>query len=331
MTKIFGQDAEIIDDIADVQEEVDNLDGNAMRGTDGALLAASYATERGTDGAALASVWTSDLATALANYTAIRAGYLDQLDFALQEAIAAIPTTAMRGTDNALLAANYAVERGTDNALLAANYITERGTDDALLAANYVTERGTDGAALAASWTAILATALSNYTAIRAGFIDELDAANIPADIGENDDNHDGASLFGRLRELIEHEHTQQKVYPTLADDVTLTTGAGDWALGTIAEIIPANTITAEFDIHEVLIEDVNTQDKTYELVLYYGSGDTECARVRFAATSNKGGVPAQFTMTPLIPANSKIRGQLAIEGGGSKIAKVSLRYHEYD
>ncbi len=150
-------------------------------------------------------------------------------------------------------------------------------------------------------------------------------------DVGNNDDNHDVASLFGQLRELIEHVHTVQKVYPTLADGVTLTTAIGDWGLGTITEIVPANTITIEFDIHEVLVEDVNTQDKTYELVLYYGAGDTECVRVRFAATSNKGGVPAQFAMTPLIPANSRVRAQLAIEDGGSKTIKLSLRYHEYD
>ena len=150
-------------------------------------------------------------------------------------------------------------------------------------------------------------------------------------DVGDNTDNHDGTSLFGRLRELIEHVHTTQKVYPTLADGVTLTTAAGDWALGAITEIVPVNTITTEFDIHEVLVEDVNTQDKTYELVLYYGAGDTECVRVRFAATANKGGVPAQFAMTPLIPANSRIRAQLAIEDGGGKTIKFSLRYHEYD
>ncbi len=160
---------------------------------------------------------------------------------------------------------------------------------------------------------------------------DEGKLRKLLTDVGNNDDNHDGSSLFGRLRELIEHVHTTQKVYPTLADGVTLTTAAGDWALGTITEIVPINTITAEFDIHEVLVEDVNTQDKTYELVLYYGAGDTECVRVRFASTSNKGGVPAQFAMTPLIPANSRIRGQLAIEDGASKTIKFSLRYHEYD
>lgn len=136
--------------------------------------------------------------------------------------IVAIPTTAMRGTDSAMLAASYVTERGTDNALLAANYVTERGTDNAalasvctearlaelaaanlpanidtivadvaavhvhvaaipttamrgtdnaLLAASYVTERGTDGAALASSWTAT-----------RAGYIDYLASATYGLD-----------------------------------------------------------------------------------------------------------------------------------------------------
>jgi len=57
---------------------------------------------RGTDSAALASSWTAALATILGNYTAARAGYLDELAAAnLPTDIAAIPTTAMRGTDDA--------------------------------------------------------------------------------------------------------------------------------------------------------------------------------------------------------------------------------------
>lgn len=65
---------------------------------------------RGTDSAALASSWTAVLATALANYTAVRAGYLDELAAAnLPTDVAAIPTTAMRGTDNAATAVALAI------------------------------------------------------------------------------------------------------------------------------------------------------------------------------------------------------------------------------
>ena len=156
------------------------------------------------------------------------------------------------------------------------------------------------------------------------------EVSTIETDIGNNDDSHDGLTLFGRHKLQIDHIHSAQKVYPSLSDGVALATAADDWALGTITEIVPVDTIANEFDIHELLVEDVNTQDKTYELVLYYGADDIECCKWRFASTSNKGGIPAQFGMTVLIPANSRIRGQLAIEDGGSKTAKVSLRYHEY-
>ena len=42
---------------------------------------------------------------------------------------------------------------------------------------------GTNGAALAADWTGALATALAAYTAARGGYLEELAAANIPADV----------------------------------------------------------------------------------------------------------------------------------------------------
>ncbi len=175
-------------------------------------------------------------------------------------------------------------------------------------------------------------------TTARVQNLDELGASNMPSDlddvgtnIGDSSDNHDAATLFGAQRLSDEHVHSAQLVYPTLADGVTLTTAAGDWALGTITEIVPANVIAKEFDIHEIVAEDVNTQDKTYELVLYYGADDIEIGRSRFAASSNKGGVANLNMQTILIPANSRIRGQLAIQDGSGKTAKVSVRYHLYD
>ena len=64
---------------------VDVAVADLANGTDGltalkALIDAIPTTAmRGTDSAALASAWTSALATALASYTAARAGYLDEL------------------------------------------------------------------------------------------------------------------------------------------------------------------------------------------------------------------------------------------------------------
>ena len=111
---------------------------------------------------------------------------------------------------------------------------------------------------------------------------------------------------------------------------MTLTTHSSGATLGDFYEIIPADTFDFVFDIHEVLVEDVNVQDATYELHLYYGPDDIECGDTRFAASSLKGGVPAVAMQTVLIPANSRVRGRLAISGGSGKTAKISLRLHPY-
>lgn len=64
---------------ADILTDVTGINGDAMRGT---------------DSAALASAWTAVLATILGNFTALRIGYLDELDFDLNAAIADLPTNA---------------------------------------------------------------------------------------------------------------------------------------------------------------------------------------------------------------------------------------------
>ena len=90
---------------------------------------------------------------------------LAELDAAnLPTDVAAIPTTAMRGTDSAALASVCTEGRlaELDGANLPAD----------IAAIPTTAMRGTDSAALAAS-----------YTATRAGYLDELAAANLPADI----------------------------------------------------------------------------------------------------------------------------------------------------
>ncbi len=134
---------------------------------------------RGTDSAALAADWTSALATILANFTALRIGYIDQLDFDLAAAIGAIPTTAMRGTDSAALASAWTAGLATvlgNYTALRAGYLDQLDFDlAAAIAAIPTTMVGTNGAALAASWTAGLATILANFSAVRIGYLDELD------------------------------------------------------------------------------------------------------------------------------------------------------------
>jgi len=153
---------DLIDDATDglaaIKAEVEGLAGSAMRGT---------------DSAALASAWTSTLATALENYTAVRAGYLDEL--AAANLPADVDTLLTRITAAVALASICTETRLAE--LDAANLPTD------VTAIPTTAMRGTDNAALASDWTSALATALSALTlaAIADGVWDELQAGHVGA------------------------------------------------------------------------------------------------------------------------------------------------------
>jgi len=142
---------------------------------------------RGTENAAtVADGWDAALATILDNFTAARIGYLDELDFDLQTAIAAIPTDAMRGTNSAALASSWTAALAT---ALASYTAVRGGYLDELAAANLPADiaaipttamRGTENAATVADgWDVALATILDNFTAARVGYLDNINNANL--------------------------------------------------------------------------------------------------------------------------------------------------------
>lgn len=153
--------------------------------------------------------------------------------------------------------------------------------------------------------------------------------------IGNLDDNSDvslsnNPTIMNYQKALYYHIHAPAKVYPTLADAKIITASATGWTLGTIVEIIPADTITEYFDIHWVDISDLSDVDQ-YELVLYSGAAESEeeIGRVVLAKTSNfaqGGAVPIQV---PVQSPNTRISAALASKAGSSTV-DVKLYYHEY-
>lgn len=137
-----------------------------------------------------------------------------------------------------------------------------------------------------------------------------------------------GGNIAELLHYVEEHLHSPCKVYPSLAAGVTVAGGAGAWALGNFVTIVPASTITAEFDIHWISIENISAND-VYELVLYYGASDIEAGRVRFVKTSVTEAVTNIPFQSIVIPANSQIRAKLASASGGDNVT-ISLFYHTY-
>ncbi len=139
-------------------------------------------------------------------------------------------------------------------------------------------------------------------------------------------------NVYDRVHVLSEHVHSEQNVYPTLAAGVQVTaTNAGTtWTLGTLVEVIPASTITQDFDIHHVGIEDVS-DNTIYELVLYAGSGDTEIGRARVSREGGADGALRNIPMmTPIIEKNSRIRAAIATPDDDGEDITISLFYHVY-
>ena len=130
---------------------------------------------------------------------------------------------------------------------------------------------------------------------------------------------------------IYDHVHSAQKVYPTLANGVTVTGGVVAWALGNFAVIVPANAISAPFDIHHVNISAYNAND-TFELIFYYGAdgSEVEMGRTRFTRLTNVGASPHTPMMSIIVPANSQIKAKLATQNGTSNTVTVTILYHTY-
>lgn len=146
--------------------------------------------------------------------------------------------------------------------------------------------------------------------------------------LGNRNDDHDVRTIFSNTNDVWEGFHHAQKVYPTLADAVTVTSDAAAWTLGNFAEVIPANAIIADFHIHHIAIVEPSANGE-YELVLYNGAA--EIGRVSFTRTDKKDDIEGLVFIADHCEANSQIRAKLAFGGGGgTKTAKVKVWYHPH-
>jgi len=67
---------------------------------------------------------------------------------------------------------------------------------------------------------------------------------------------------------MIDHIHEPLKVYPSLANGTNVFGDSTAWTLsnGFTNIIVPSSTITVDFDIHRILLEQISASD-VYELV----------------------------------------------------------------
>jgi len=130
---------------------------------------------------------------------------------------------------------------------------------------------------------------------------------------------------------IHEHMHSASRVAPTAAAPITVTAGeAPAWTLGAFSnDFIAADFVPNTFDLHFCIVINL-TQNAWYELIFYYGAGDIECARCTFAKQNNFLASLTVPLMTPLLPANSRIRAKV-MSGIADAAVDVKVFYHVYD
>lgn len=138
-------------------------------------------------------------------------------------------------------------------------------------------------------------------------------------------------TLLGYAKGGYQHVHEPARCYPTLADPKTFTSGAAKWVEGTLAEFIPANTITTPFDIHYLNVE-AASDNTTYEISLWSGlaGAEVEIGRVRTVKQSVAAGFNGVPIQIPPQPANTRISVKLATPEAKACTITFSVFYHRY-
>lgn len=155
--------------------------------------------------------------------------------------------------------------------------------------------------------------------------------ATIKDVIGNKTDTYAGDSLYSYIDMFYNHFHAAQFVYPKKADAVLVAGGSTAWGLGNFVEIVPANAITNQYDVHWVSYSEASVTDEYY-FEFYKGSTGQEVlifedCTVRDTAVS--GSEDSRVQHIPL-PANTRLSVKMASKSGGGDSIRIKIKGHSY-
>lgn len=197
--------------------------------------------------------------------------------------------------------------------------VTNIGTDTTTIAADVAgldgdAMRGTDDAALAA-----------NYTATRAGYLDELAAANLPSDIDD---------LLANMAMDYHQSHSRTRVYPQVPSSaITITTAAAADTFGNWIQVVPIDTIDFDYQILHIMVEETNAA-ATYIIQFGFSLIDgTDPVTSQIAGEQRFKAISAPLKMYHAdlallgghCPANSKLWARLMSETVNADTVDISI------
>ena len=226
---------------------------------------------------------------------------------ALKTLLVAIPTT-MVGTDDAALAATLedAMQKATDPA-----YNQDTDSQEAIaeaVSAIPTVMVGTNSAALASSWTAALATALANYTAVRAAYLDSL-----------YDDIYHLTYIFPAATNL-----TCTLTAHADANDWSAWVEVADSATTKLSSVFAA----ADGHVSAMVTHEANQDDTDYMVDLAYGDAKAHLSQWRIHSQTNKISSSGQSRCRGAhIPAGEKVYARVMCATAGGKTLLVHFRW----
>lgn len=160
---------------------------------------------------------------------------------------------------------------------------------------------------------------------------------NINTNVGELEDlvtvpYEEGNPVLAFLHTGYYHVHGAAFLYPDKAVPVTLNSAAAAWGeTGAITEVIPANAITKDFDLHWASLSDISaTLDGVVDIFAGESGSEVKIGSVDVSRTSNfsrEGAAPAQV---PQQPANTRISCRFSDSTTSTRSVRVKFYGHVY-
>jgi hypothetical protein len=129
------------------------------------------------------------------------------------------------------------------------------------------------------------------------------------------------------------HVHGASFIYPDKADPVLLTSSAAAWSeTGTIVEVIPANAIKKDFDLHWCSVWDISVN--LYGVIDIFAGLEgavTKIGAVDVGRTANFSRESAMPVQIPQQPANTRISCRFSDSTVGERTCRVKFYGHVYD
>ena len=140
------------------------------------------------------------------------------------------------------------------------------------------------------------------------------------------------SSILAFLQTGYYHVHGASFLYPDKAVPVTLTSAIASWAeTGNITEVIPANGIIKNFDLHWASISDISAAlDGVIDIFAGPALSEVKIGSVDVVRTANfsrENAVPVQVAQQP---ANTRISCRFTDSTGSARTVRVKFYGHVY-